>query len=31
MNRKKQLSLISNLLIVGMELGALILCFIFEA
>lgn len=30
MNRKKQLSLISNLLIVGMELGALILCFIFE-
>lgn len=30
MNRKKQLSLISNLLIAGMELGALILCFIFE-
>lgn len=30
MNRKKQLSLISNLLIVGMELGALLLCFIFE-
>ena len=30
MNRKKQLSLISNLLIAGMELGALLLCFIFE-
>lgn len=30
MNRKKQFSLISNLLIAGMELGALLLCFIFE-
>lgn len=30
MNRKKLFSLISNLLIAGMELGALILCFIFE-
>ena len=30
MNRKKQFSLISNLLIAVMELGALLLCFIFE-
>ena len=30
MNRKKQFSLISNLLIASMELGALLLCFIFE-